>query len=116
MAPSPAGRNPQNRWYVMPAVFQVLGAKLKPSWSRRRGCFHADIVSLYNSCSHKLLYCGKGVCKKRDVGNAGCAFTRTALAEILASVSKTRYSLSLPSFLLPSSPSLPFTDGLLQVL
>jgi hypothetical protein len=47
-------------------------------------------VSLYNSCSHKLLYCSHGVCKKRDVGNAGCAFTREILSQILRSVPDNR--------------------------
>jgi hypothetical protein len=60
------------------------------SWTFTQLCF-AGVISLYNSCSHKLLYCGDGLCQKMDVGNAGCAFTRDALTDILANVVKNRY-------------------------
>ena len=77
---------------------------LHPLWFARLVKFMPKthgVLSLYNSCSHKLIYCGEGMCARKDVGNAGCAFTRERLRELMAKVPREQYVSSVRPFPLP---------------
>ena len=45
-----------------------------------------QVVSLYNSVSHRAYYCDDDVCIKRVVGSAGSVFCRSVVSEILDSL------------------------------
>lgn len=45
-----------------------------------------QVVSLYNSISHRAYYCDDDVCVKRTVGSAGAVFCRSVVAGVLDSL------------------------------